>query len=92
MGQLGNACHTTGLCDTSPLTISGTIEDEGYSGSSDEVLTLTPSGDYPSWIHNGLMDSLSAAINAAQNCSSYTHQDNCGYSAYYCPCKSIESF
>ena len=93
MSSMGSACSTQGLCDTTPIDITGyQLIDGGLGGSVyDETLTITPSGDYPTWIHNGLLEALQAAIGAAKKCSQVTNTPTCPDPESYCPGKSAPS-
>lgn len=92
INQLASACSTQGQCDTSPLTIDGQLIAPGLGGSvDDETLTINPSGDYPTWIHNGLIDALSAAVKAVANCSDVTQTSTCPNPMSYCPSEFLLS-
>ena len=54
LNKVVSQCHETGLCDTTPITISSHIVGAGDGDVNDETITLHPSGEYPSWIRNGL--------------------------------------
>ena len=45
----------------------------------DETITAIASGDYPTWIHNGLFEALSAALNEAVNCTQVTNMPTCSF-------------
>jgi hypothetical protein len=87
MDNLASACATTGLCDTNSIDITGyQLVNGGLGGEvDDETVTLTPNGAYPSWIHNGLLDALRAAVKAAATCSDVTNTPVCPNPAVYCP-------
>ena len=84
------ACSDNGPCDTSAIEIKGQLIDAGRDGNvDDETLTINPSGDYPTWIHNGLLETLKAAIQVVAVCEDVTHESGCPYSPMaYCPRKS----
>ncbi|KAF2466174.1 uncharacterized protein BDR25DRAFT_306336 [Lindgomyces ingoldianus] len=84
---LAKACSTQGQCDTSALEFKGQLVESGTGSVTDETLTVDPSGAYPTWIHNGLIDSLYAAVKAIAKCEDVTNTPTCGFSAYYCPSK-----
>jgi hypothetical protein len=88
--NLAAACSTQGQCDTSAINLKGQLVAAGTGAEvDDETLTVNPSGDYPTWIHNGLLDALRAAVKAVAVCQDVTNTPNCGFSPYYCPCKSV---
>lgn len=61
---LNNACYDAGTCDTSPIVSTSP------SGEEVEVtVTGTPSGSYPSWVHNGLLDIFMAAVSSVETSS-----------------------
>lgn len=87
--NLASACSTQGQCDTSPIEIRGNIVTAGTDfGTTGETLTVNPSGSYPTWIHNGLIDTLSAAVKVIAECRDVTTTTGClGNPMAYCPCK-----
>lgn len=88
--KLAAACSTQGQCDTSPIDIRGELVQPGYGSSVEgETLTITPSGSYPTWIHNGLIEALSAAVKATATCKDVTNTPTCPNPMAYCPGKSL---
>lgn len=88
--SLAAACSTQGQCDTSPIEIKGQLVEPGLGGSVDgETLTINPSGSYPTWIHNGLIESLSAAVKAIAKCEDVRNTPTCPNPIAYCPGKSL---
>ncbi|KAF2498238.1 hypothetical protein BU16DRAFT_570799 [Lophium mytilinum] len=76
---LTGACHESGQCDTSPLTFDGWWQASGLNGEMGPiVVTMDPSGAYPTWIRNGLVDTLRAAVLAAANCGNSVNTQGCG--------------
>lgn len=62
----------------------------GLGGSvKDETLTIEPSGSYPIWIHNGLIDALSAAVKVIAKCEDVTNTPTCPNTIAFCPGKSL---
>jgi hypothetical protein len=58
----------------------------GLGGSVDDITVhVDPSGAYPTWIHNGLIDGLSAAVKAIAKCEDVTNTPTCPNPAVYCP-------
>lgn len=90
MSNMGNACGTQGLCETTAVDITGyQLIDAGLGGNVyDETLTLSPNGDYPAWIKNGPWEALNAAIGAAAQCSQVTNTPACANAEGYCPGES----
>jgi len=84
---LTTSCSTTGLCDTDPVDITGyQLVDAGLGSSVyDITVTVNPSGDYPTWIHEGLGEALGAAIAAAAQCADVTNTPTCPSAESYCP-------
>jgi hypothetical protein len=89
MSKVDNACSDNGLCQTNAIEVSGQLVES--SDVYDETLTITPNGDYPTWIHNGLWEALNAAINAVAKFSKVTNDPVCPDPEAYCPSKSIPS-
>lgn len=88
--NLAVACSTQGQCDTNSIEIRGDIINPGLSFTTGETLTINPSGSYPTWIHNGLIDTLSAAVKAIAECKDVKTTPACyGNAMAYCPCKSL---
>jgi hypothetical protein len=85
MNDMGKVCHEAGLCETPPI-VEKTQLIEG-STVSDIKVTLDPNGAYPTWIRNGLLDALNAAVRQIAVCTPGSHTDTCpGVSAMsYCP-------
>ena len=90
MSNVDKACGDNGLCQTNPIDITGELVDS--NDVYDEILTIMPNGDYPTWIHNGLWDALNAAIKAVANCSTVTHDPVCPDPEAYCPSKSTRIY
>jgi hypothetical protein len=89
IAKLASACSTQGQCDTSKIDLKGQLIAAGRGSSiTDETLTIEPSGAYPTWIHNGLIDALSAAVKAVAKCEDVTNTPTCASTMSYCPCKS----
>ena len=51
----------------------------------DKVVTLNPSGSYPTWIHRGLFDALRAAVNKVAKCRKVDVTERCADAMGYCP-------
>lgn len=86
VGQLAAVCSTQGQCDTSPFQLTGQLIGPGLGGSvEDETLTVNPSGSYPTWIHNGLIDAIGAAVKAVARCEQVTQTSACANPMAYCP-------
>ncbi|KAF2117238.1 hypothetical protein BDV96DRAFT_571744 [Lophiotrema nucula] len=76
--SVGDACHTTGLCDTNDITFPGWWQADGTGGTMGPItVTVGPSGSYPTWIRNGLLDSLKAAVVAGAKCGDSTNIQPC---------------
>lgn len=84
MSNLDGACSTSGLCDITPIAISGHALVTSDSVTA-ETVTLTPGGAYQSWIHNGLFQALEAAANAVAQCQEVVNTPKCPNPAVYCP-------
>jgi hypothetical protein len=83
-------CHTSGQCETNDIELTGQLF---KSESVDDIkVTLGPSGEYPTWIHNGLLDALAAAAKTVAKCESGTYTNRCfGSTAMaYCPENKVE--
>lgn len=90
VGQLAAVCSTQGQCDTSPFQLTGQLIAAGLGGTvEDETLTVNPSGSYPTWIHNGLIDALGAAVKAVAKCEQVTQTSACANPMAYCPRESL---
>jgi hypothetical protein len=46
---------------------------------------VDPSGAYPTWIHNALIDSLAAAVKVIAKCEDVRQTPTCPNPATYCP-------
>lgn len=91
--KLGEVCHESGQCETNDITIDGQLIQAGRGGDvSDITVTLGPDGEYPTWIRNGLLDSLKAAVLSMAKCEDVTNIDDCSYASAmaYCPRKSLK--
>ena len=65
LGNVSNICATSGQCiDTDSFSTSVTYATPGANEVSYETLAMTATGTYPSWIHNGLVEGLQAAMSA----------------------------
>lgn len=84
-GKLAEACHESGQCETNDIEMDGQII------STDTVnnikLTLGPDGAYPTWIRNGLLDALFAAVKEIAKCEDTTHKPTCPNPMVFCPCE-----
>lgn len=89
-GSLAGACHEEGLCETSPIELKA----QRVKGTkvSNIKITLNPDGSYPTWIRNGLVDTLYAAAKHISVCTPGSFVDSCpGVTAMaYCPRRKIE--
>ena len=91
--EIAKACHTEGQCDTSPIDIKGyEIRQDLRGDAFPEILTVNPSGSYPTWIHNGLIDALRVAVKAMAECHDVTIQPMCLVPLSFCPCMYISLF
>ncbi|KAF2830306.1 hypothetical protein CC86DRAFT_434000 [Ophiobolus disseminans] len=88
--QLVGVCHTTGMCETNDITMDSTLTTA--SSVTALAITMGPSGVYPTWIRNGLIDTLRASVLSVAKCTPGTHTDTCpGVSAMaYCPRKKTK--
>jgi hypothetical protein len=51
---LTGACHESGQCETNDITFDGWWQESGLNGEMGPiVVTMDPSGTYPTWIRNG---------------------------------------
>ncbi|KAF2245815.1 hypothetical protein BU26DRAFT_488467 [Trematosphaeria pertusa] len=83
--KLGEVCHESGQCETNDIELDGII---WSSNDQTEIkVTLGPDGEYPTWIRNGLLDGLKAAVQTVAKCEETTYHNSCGFSPYYCPAK-----
>ncbi|KAK3202664.1 hypothetical protein GRF29_154g350333 [Pseudopithomyces chartarum] len=88
--ELGDACATTGTCDSSTRTIDGQLIGAGLGGNVEDItVSLEPYGLYPIWIRNGLLDALHAAVLEVAKCEDIHHQPTCPNPAVYCPAEPI---
>ncbi|KAL4732971.1 hypothetical protein BDV11DRAFT_214583 [Aspergillus similis] len=86
--KLNKVCSTQGQCDTNPFTLNGQLVEPGLGGSVNNlILTVNPSGAYPTWIHNGLIDTLYAAVTTLADCYEVTNTPTCPSPMTYCPSK-----
>jgi hypothetical protein len=52
--KLIGACHESGQCETNDITFDGWWQESGLNGDMGPiVVTMDPSGTYPTWIRNG---------------------------------------
>lgn len=90
VGELYDVCSTQGQCDTSPFDLKGQFIAPGLGGSvKSATLTVNPSGSYPTWIHNGLLDAIGAAVKAVAKCEKITRTSTCPNPMAYCPSKFL---
>ncbi|KAF2111832.1 hypothetical protein BDV96DRAFT_634595 [Lophiotrema nucula] len=66
--QLASVCHEHGSCDTNDVifTTAAWAQRDYEPGT----ITIQPDGEYPTWIRNGLLDTLMAAVKAIAKCES----------------------
>ncbi|MCJ1311382.1 hypothetical protein MMC25_005053 [Agyrium rufum] len=84
MGSMYTACGSYGTCDTNPTTMTGEIITS--KGNLDgETITLNPSGDYPTWLNNGILQALQAGITAAATSANMSYEVPCASYESYCP-------
>jgi hypothetical protein len=89
--RLVEICHESGQCETNDIELEGQLIAPGRGGSVDNIkVILGPDGEYPTWIRNGLVDALRAAVKSISKCEDITHTNDCaGTTAMaYCPGKS----
>ncbi|KAI1378717.1 hypothetical protein F4677DRAFT_465844 [Hypoxylon crocopeplum] len=86
--NISEKCSTVGTCDTGDISLDGQLIAAGNGAVDDITVTIHPSGSYPTWIHNGLIDALHAAVKAVADCQDVTHKSDCPNPAVYCPTKS----
>lgn len=77
------------MCDTGDISLDGQLIAAGNGEVDDITVTIHPSGSYPTWIHNGLLDALRGAVKAVADCKDVTHKSDCPNPAVYCPSESI---
>ncbi|KAI0860478.1 hypothetical protein F4860DRAFT_221366 [Xylaria cubensis] len=85
---LSGACSEQGNCNTNEGSIDGQIVNGGRGGEvKDITVVVTPGGDYPTWIHNGLLETLLDALDKAVECQEVTNISDCVGSGLgaYCP-------
>ncbi|KAI0379048.1 hypothetical protein F5Y04DRAFT_283135 [Hypomontagnella monticulosa] len=87
LDSLYDKCSEGGMCDTGDITLPGEL----LSGGDVESVTATirPSGNYHTWIRNGLLEAVRAAVTRAADCSNVTHEDRCPDARSYCPDNTI---
>ncbi|KAF1943690.1 hypothetical protein EJ02DRAFT_421116 [Clathrospora elynae] len=85
IGAVAPICHESGQCETNDVKLNTFI----YSANTANTLEVTigPDGSYPTWIRNGLLDTLAAAVRTMAKCENGTYTDRCrGTNAMaYCP-------
>lgn len=65
LNNVSSICATSGQCiDNSPWTEDVTYAIPGQDVTTPETLTITAQGTYPSWIRNGLVEGVQAAMSA----------------------------
>lgn len=88
--NMANVCHESGQCETNEFE----LKSMRFSKTDAKALkvTLDPFGSYPTWIRNGLVDSLRAATKAVAVCTPGTYTNTCkGVTAMaWCPRKKTE--
>lgn len=83
--KLYEVCHESGQCETNDIKMDGQLLS---TDSAENIeLTLGPDGSYPTWIRNGLVDALIAAVHAIAKCEDTTHKPTCPNPMVYCPGK-----
>lgn len=76
--KLYDVCHEAGQCETQPQTFDGWWQADGPNGDMGPItVTMDPSGAYPTWIRNGLVDALRAAVAAGARCGDSTNVQLC---------------
>jgi hypothetical protein len=76
--KLYDACHETGQCETNEITLDGWWQASGLNGEMGPItVTMGPSGAYPTWIRNGLVDTLKAAVVAGAKCGDSHNTQGC---------------
>jgi len=88
---LASVCHENGQCETNPV-VKKARSIHGQTDQKDLIITLSPDGEYPTWIRNALVDMLFAAGKAAMKCENGQYTDMCpGVTAMaYCPQRKIK--
>jgi hypothetical protein len=63
--NIAGACHESGQCETNDIEMDGQLIEPGRGGEVKDIkVILEPDGEYPTWIRNGLVDTLRAAVKA----------------------------
>lgn len=63
LGNISDICATSGQCvSNAPYTQDVTYAVPGQDTTSKETLSITATGTYPSWIRNGLVEAVQAAM------------------------------
>lgn len=76
--KLYDVCHESGQCETEEQTFDGWWQASGPNGDMGPItVTMNPSGAYPTWIRNGLVDALRAAVLAGARCGDSTNTQLC---------------
>lgn len=88
--SIGEACHETGLCESNEISLDSQL----FGSDTVEGLTvkLGPQGAYPTWIRNGLLDALKAAVLEVAVCEDTKHTQSCGFSSTYCPNSGTKTY
>ncbi|KAH7377620.1 hypothetical protein BKA66DRAFT_422058 [Pyrenochaeta sp. MPI-SDFR-AT-0127] len=90
IGTVAPICHESGQCETNDLEMKAQL----FSSESVKnlIITIGPDGEYPTWIRNGLLDTLGAAAKTVAKCTDGTYTNTCpGVSAMaYCPRKKTK--
>lgn len=85
IGTVAPICHESGQCETNPLEMKSQL----FTSESvtNLIITISPDGEYPTWIRNGLLDALGAAAKTVAKCEDGTYTNTCpGVTAMaYCP-------
>lgn len=76
--KLAGVCHESGQCETNEIDFSGWWIEAGNNGDMEPItVKMGPSGSYPTWIRNGLVDTLKAAVMAGAKCGDVTNTQLC---------------
>ncbi|KAI8931333.1 hypothetical protein NX059_011674 [Plenodomus lindquistii] len=75
ISQLYTVCHESGQCETNDIELKSMLMSS--EGADALKITLGPDGTYPTWIRNGLVDALGAAIKAVAKCETGTYTNKC---------------
>lgn len=81
--KLGEVCRESGQCQTNDITMEGQVLTKETAENIE--LTLGPAGAYPTWIRNGLLDGLMAAVKEIAKCEEITHDAPCPNPMVFCP-------